>query len=209
MERRIPLTNALPLINTVVIIVTISGAMNVAVGVVWRKIVNFLNLLKQYTLDGDFTLSSGIQSTTYFDLYGLFSDPKNLKKISRKLLRSLNLTTDAFIGVSMGGIPIATSLSSESGTKLLVGRSHEKPYGLKKAIEGDLEGVQQVTIVEDVITTANSVVQVKKHVEDLGLNIIEVACIVNRGEGADYLLTYFGLHTVSLFDLRNTTWTEK
>src|SRR5262249_29753508 len=70
-------------------------------------------------LTGEFTLRSGQQSTEYFDKYLFESDPQLLLRVAREMVGLLPPGTDLLGGLELGGIPIATMLSSLTGRPAL------------------------------------------------------------------------------------------
>lgn len=67
-------------------------------------------------LTGSFLLRSGKTSTEYFDKYQFESDPRLLRAIAAGLAPLLPTGTDYLGALEMGGIPIATALSLQTGT---------------------------------------------------------------------------------------------
>jgi orotate phosphoribosyltransferase len=59
-------------------------------------------------------------------------------------------------GLELGGVPIATAMSLESGLPAAFVRKKAKEYGTCRAVEGaDVHG-RNVVMIEDVITTGGS-----------------------------------------------------
>ncbi len=65
--------------------------------------------------------------------------------------------TDLLGGLELGGIPIATMVSSLTGRPALFVRKKAKEYGTCKLAEGPDVAGRRMTLVEDVITTGGAV----------------------------------------------------
>lgn len=66
-------------------------------------------------LEGSFVLRSGQHATHYFDKYRFEADPALLRRIARRMLDLLPSNTEVLAGLELGGVPIATAMSLESG----------------------------------------------------------------------------------------------
>ena len=73
-----------------------------------------------------------------------------------------------------------------------------KDYGTTKSIEGKISSGMKVVLIDDVITTGNSVINGIKQLKDAGLSISDVYVIINRLEGASNALK---LEEVNLYQL--------
>lgn len=134
-------------------------------------------------IHGTFTLRSGQVSNEYFDKYRFESDPALLRRIARRMLQLLPSDTQVLAGLELGGVPIATAMSLESGLPAAFIRKEAKSYGTCKAVEGlDIKG-KKVTFIEDVITTGGAVVDAAKLVSAEGADILAVVCAIWRGKG--------------------------
>jgi orotate phosphoribosyltransferase len=109
-------------------------------------------------LTGSFTLRSGSVSNEYFDKYRFESNPEILREIAKQMVALIPPETEVLAGLEMGGIPIATALSLETGIPCVFVRKQAKSYGTRQFAEGmDVKG-KNVCIIEDVITTGGQVV---------------------------------------------------
>jgi orotate phosphoribosyltransferase len=72
-------------------------------------------IYKKSHLTGNFLLRSGKRSNEYFDKYLFESDPKLLLKIVKEMKILIPKNTKIIAGLEMGGIPLVTALSIETG----------------------------------------------------------------------------------------------
>ena len=150
-------------------------------------------------LTGQFTLRSGIQATEYFDKYRFESDPELLGRIAQAMAELVPDGTEVLAGLEMGGIPVVTALSRETGIPAAFVRKERKTYGTCKIAEGpDLSG-KRVTVVEDVVTRGGAVVDGVKNLREDGA-LVEVAlCVVDREQGGREALSEIGIEVRPLF----------
>src|SRR5690606_31948350 len=89
--------------------------------------------------------------------------------------------TEILAGLEMGGIPVATALSLETGIPCVFVRKKAKDYGTCKFAEGlEIKG-KKVCIIEDVVTTGGQVVLSTADLRSLGADISTVLCVIHRG----------------------------
>ncbi|MBM31354.1 MAG: orotate phosphoribosyltransferase [Chloroflexi bacterium] len=178
-----------------------------------NSLLNRINDLKAFKT-GDFLLSSGKKSDFYFDGRLLTLDPIAIDLITRLFLeivreRKVNIVG----GPATASIPIISSIVfasfNEKKSKNLISgffvRNHQKDYGTGKIIEGHLPKKSKVIIIDDTLTTGNSVLQTIKHVEKMDCEIVEVLTILDRNESGKINLNKAGYKTTSLLIYNNLT----
>ncbi|MBX2996550.1 MAG: orotate phosphoribosyltransferase [Bdellovibrionaceae bacterium] len=134
-------------------------------------------------LRGEFKLRSGQTSNEYFDKYRFEAEPELLREIAKQMKPLIPAGTEILAGLEMGGIPIATALSLETGIPALFVRKKAKDYGTCRIAEGrDFSG-KKVCIIEDVITTGGQVLLSAEDLRKAGAKISDVLCVIHRGEG--------------------------
>lgn len=138
-------------------------------------------------LTGDFLLRSGKRSHEYFDKYRFESDPKLLREIARQLAPLVPKGIDYLAGLEMGGIPIATALSLETGIPVIFVRKEAKAYGTCQFAEGAAIQGKKLCVVEDVITSGGQVVLSSKDLRGAGATVETVLCVINRSSQANPL----------------------
>lgn len=134
-------------------------------------------------LTGSFVLRSGAIASEYFDKYRFESDPHLLRRVAARMLALLPPQTDVLAGLELGGVPIATAMSLQSGLSAAFVRKQPKSYGTRLAVEGGEVSGRNVVVVEDVITTGGAVVEGVGHLRAAGANVVAIVCAIWRGAG--------------------------
>jgi orotate phosphoribosyltransferase len=131
-------------------------------------------------LSGSFTLRSGQVSDTYFDKYLFEAQPLLLARVARLMVPQLPADTELLGGLELGGVPIATMVSSLTGLPALFVRKQAKEYGTCKLAEGPDVAGTRITLVEDVITTGGAVRDATRALRELGATVEVVLCAIDR-----------------------------
>ncbi len=152
-------------------------------------------------LTGSFLLRSGKTSTEYFDKYQFESDPKLLREIGKNLAPLVPQDVDYLGALEMGGIPIATAISFETGIPVVFVRKEAKEYGTCKFAEGPSIKGKRLLLVEDVITTGGQVVISCEDLRREGAIIDHVVCVIDRSEGHTQKIEGAGLKHRALFTM--------
>lgn len=149
-------------------------------------------------LSGTFKTRSGQTVDTYFDKYQFEGRPALLRRIAAALSQKLNLEFDIFAGLEMGGIPVATALSLETGKPVCFVRKAAKTYGTERIFEGpDVRG-RNVLIVEDVTTTGGQILLSADALKNAGATIVGVVLVIARAQEAVQTLADAHLQLISL-----------
>ena len=131
-------------------------------------------------LHGDFVLRSGQTATEYFDKYLFESDPALLRRVVAQMVPLIPSQTELLGGLELGGIPLATMLSSLTGIPTLFVRKEPKKYGTRRLAEGKSPRGRVVLLVEDVITTGGAVRNAARALRDEGAVVTAVVCAIDR-----------------------------
>lgn len=149
-------------------------------------------------LTGSFTLRSGQTAREYFDKYLFESDPQLLRRVVDAMQPLVPPGTELLGGLELGGVPIATMLSSITGTPALFVRKKAKEYGTCRLAEGaDVQG-KRITLVEDIVTTGGAVRDATHALRDAGAIVDTVICAIDRSPSPGDALVDVGLTTLSL-----------
>ena len=152
-------------------------------------------------LTGEFLLRSGQKSNIYFDKYLFESDPGLLVDIAVIMQDLIPAGTEIIAGLELGGIPIVTALSINSGVKAVYVRKKAKEYGTCKLAEGpDIRG-KKLCVIEDVVTTGGQIIESANELRKRGAIIDTVLCAILRDDKALSILANEGLNLLSVFTM--------
>jgi orotate phosphoribosyltransferase len=153
-------------------------------------------------LSGSFVLRSGRKADHYFDKYRFESDPSLLRDIVDALVPLVPPGVEGLAGLELGGVPLATMLSSATGLPAFFVRKEPKRYGTERICEGgDVTG-RRLLIVEDVVTTGGQLVLSAQDLRAEGAVVEDALCVIDReGGGADVAASE-GITLRALFTMR-------
>ena len=129
-----------------------------------------------------FNWSSGIKSPIYCDNRIILSYPTQREYIIDKmcdLIRKNYKDNFTIAGVATGGIGIGSMISQKLNLPFIYVRSQPKEHGRKNQIEGYLNKKSKVLVVEDLISTGNSSINVVKCLQNNEANVIGLVSIFN------------------------------
>jgi orotate phosphoribosyltransferase len=137
---------------------------------------------------GDYTLASGKKSPYYIDLRQTISSPITMDWIGNALTRIIlneigKDKIDRILGVPTAGVPFATVVSQKLGLPLIYYRQARKEHGVRKKVEGILERNDRVLVIDDLITTGESVIEGAEVVRDQGGIVNELVVLLDREQG--------------------------
>ncbi|MFH1512777.1 MAG: orotate phosphoribosyltransferase [Bacillota bacterium] len=131
-----------------------------------------------------FTWASGIKSPIYCDNRLTLSYPAVRTQIETALQQVIETEYPAcemLMGTSTAGIPHAAITAQLMGLPMGYVRSSEKNHGRNNRIEGKLAPEQKVVVVEDLISTAGSVIEVVDALREAGANVLGIVSIFTYG----------------------------
>lgn len=149
---------------------------------------------------GDFTLSSGLNSDFYIDLRSLSSHPELFYEVSHELSKLVN-NRNLVLGIESASISLATSVGFILNRPFGYVRKTHKEHGSKRMVEGLEPSRKKITLVEDVITTGNSVLKAIENAEKEGYVINQVIAIVERSNEVRKKLNEKGIAFESLIKI--------
>ena len=139
-----------------------------------------------------FTWASGIKSPVYCDNRLTLSDPEvrmDVESGLAELIKENYPDAEVLMGTSTAGIAHAAITAHLMGLPMGYVRSGHKDHGRQNQIEGRLEPGQKVVVVEDLISTGGSVIEVVNVLRDAGAEVLGIVSIFTYGmqKGLDRL----------------------
>ena len=134
--------------------------------------------------DEPFTWASGIKSPIYCDNRLILSDTEarnDVESALARLIREHYPDAQALMGTSTAGIPHAAIAAHILSLPMGYVRSGAKDHGRKNRIEGRLEAGEKVVVVEDLISTGGSVIDVVEALREAGADVLGIASIFTYG----------------------------
>jgi orotate phosphoribosyltransferase len=156
-------------------------------------------------LEGTFRLRSGRVATEYFDKYRFESDPTLLREIAEGMAQRIPAGVEGLAGLELGGIPLATMVSSVTGLPAYFVRKEAKKHGTERQVEGgEIDGLH-LLVVEDVVTSGGQVLLSTDDLRAAGAVIGDALCVIDRESGARETLAASGITLHSLFTMSELT----
>lgn len=131
-----------------------------------------------------FTWASGIKSPIYCDNRLTLSYPAVRSQVEQGLaenIRKYYPDCQVVAGTSTAGIAHAALVADILGLPMCYVRGSAKDHGRNNQIEGKVEPGQKVVVVEDLISTGGSVIEVVNVLREAGAQVLGVASIFTYG----------------------------
>jgi orotate phosphoribosyltransferase len=137
---------------------------------------------------GHFRLSSGLHSDTYIQCALLLENPRTAVEIGELLARKVEKEIDLVLSPALGGIVVGFTTALALGCPMVFAERVEGKMELRRGFA--IDRGSRVLIVEDVITTGGSVLELARLAEGAGSSMAAMASIVDRGgfDPGDYPL---------------------
>ncbi len=151
-----------------------------------------------------FTWASGIKSPVYCDNRLTLTAPEVRNDVENALAETVKRfypDAEVLMGTSTAGIAHAAITAHLLGMPMGYVRSGNKDHGRQNRIEGRLEPGQKTVIIEDLISTGGSVIEVAEALREAGAEVLGIVSIFTYGmkKGIERL-GEAGLKNVSLTD---------
>lgn len=151
-----------------------------------------------------FVWASGIKSPVYCDNRLTLTAPDVREDVENALAETVRRAypeAEVLMGTATAGIAHAAITGHLLGLPMGYVRSGQKDHGRQNRIEGRLEKGQKVVVIEDLISTGGSVIEVVEALREAGAEVLGVASIFTYGmqKGTDRLAAA-GIKNVSLTD---------
>ncbi len=154
--------------------------------------------------DKPFTWASGIKSPIYCDNRLILTAPKVRDMVEKAIadtVKSEYPDAEVLMGTSTAGIAHAAIAAHIMGIPMGYVRSGAKDHGRENRIEGRLEKGQKVVVIEDLISTGGSVIDVVEALRDAGAEVLGIVSIFTYGMKK-------GLDRMAAASVRNVSLTD-
>ena len=154
--------------------------------------------------DEPFTWASGIKSPVYCDNRLTLTAPSVRNDVENglaKLVKEFYPEAEVLMGTSTAGIAHAAIVGHILDMPMGYVRSGAKDHGRQNRIEGKLEKGQKVVVVEDLISTGGSVIEVVEALREEGAEVLGVVSIFTYGMKK-------GLERLSVANVKNISLTD-
>ncbi|MDY3870995.1 MAG: orotate phosphoribosyltransferase [Clostridiaceae bacterium] len=142
--------------------------------------------------DEPFTWASGIKSPVYCDNRLILTAPEVRSRVEQAIADTVRREypeAQVLMGTSTAGIAHAAIAASILNMPMGYVRGSAKDHGRNNQIEGRLEPGQKVVVIEDLISTGGSVIEVVNVLREAGAQVLGVVSIFTYGmqKGLDRL----------------------
>ena len=154
--------------------------------------------------DEPFTWASGIKSPIYCDNRLTLTAPSVRNDVENglaELIKEHYPEAEVLMGTSTAGIAHAAITAHLLDMPMGYVRSGAKDHGRQNQIEGKLEAGQKVVVVEDLISTGGSVIEVVNVLREAGADVLGVVSIFTYGMKK-------GLERLAAADVKNVSLTD-
>ena len=154
--------------------------------------------------DEPFTWASGIKSPVYCDNRLTLTAPEVRNDVENGLaetIRAYYPEVEVLMGTSTAGIAHAAITAHLMDLPMGYVRSGAKDHGRQNQIEGKLEKGQKVVVVEDLISTGGSVIEVVNVLREAGAEVLGIVSIFTYGMKK-------GLERLAAADVKNVSLTN-
>ena len=131
-----------------------------------------------------FVWASGIKSPIYCDNRLILTAPSAREKVEEAIAATIRREypdCEVLMGTSTAGIPHAAIVGHMMGLPMGYVRSGNKDHGRQNRIEGRLEKGQKVVVVEDLISTGGSAIEVVNALREAGAEVLGIVSIFTYG----------------------------
>ena len=171
-----------------------------------RKIAKDLLKIQAVFLSPDkpFTWASGIKSPVYCDNRLTLTAPEVRTDVEtglKELIEENYPEAEVLMGTSTAGIAHAAITAHLMNLPMGYVRSGNKDHGRQNRIEGKLEKGQKVVVVEDLISTGGSVIEVVDALREAGAEVLGIVSLFTYGMKK-------GLERLAAADVKNVSLTN-
>lgn len=142
-------------------------------------------------------------SPIYVDLRILRSEPEIMNYVVeayREKIVEIDQLIDLIADIPTAATPIVSILMSQTKIPMITPKK-PKTHGVASKIEGKFRKGQEVILIDDLITKADSKLEAAKALKDNGLIVRDVLVLVDREQGGEEVLKKHGYNLHSIFKI--------
>ncbi|MCS3900875.1 hypoxanthine/guanine phosphoribosyltransferase [Methanococcus voltae] len=138
-----------------------------------------------------------------------------LRDVATRTIQRIDTNIDKIVTAEAMGIPIATAISMSTDIPYVVMRKRqyflegevpvhqETGYSKGELYLNGVEKGDRVTIVDDVLSTGGTLIAVIKALEKAGAEIVDIVCVIERGDGKSKVkeITGYDVQTLVKIDV--------
>ena len=131
-----------------------------------------------------FTWASGIKSPVYCDNRLILTDPEARAAVETAIAEEVKASypeAEVLMGTSTAGIPHAAIAAHMLNMPMGYVRSSAKDHGRQNRIEGKLLPGQKVVVIEDLISTGGSAIEVVNALREAGAEVLGIVSVFTYG----------------------------
>lgn len=133
-------------------------------------------------LEGHFQLSSGLHSPNYMQCARVLQHPAHCERFCKDLAAKLTaFKPDVVFAPALGGILVGYELARQLGVRSIFAERVDGAMTLRRG--QDLFKGERVVLCEDVVTTGKSIREIEVLANEIGAEVVALACIVDRSAG--------------------------
>ncbi len=144
---------------------------------------------------GSFKLKSGVESSYYIDLRRAISHPDLLARMCDLMWqKASSLSFDVLCGVPYAALALSTGISLRHNKPMIMVRKEAKDYGTRQLIEGIYKENDHALIIEDIITSGESIVTTTQTLHSKGIIVKDAVVFIDREQGGGERVESLGIY---------------
>lgn len=133
-------------------------------------------------LEGHFELASGLHSATYWEKFRVLGYPHYTERLCRMIAQHFQGEgVQVVAGPTLGGIIIAFEVARHLGVRSIYAEREGEGRAFRRGFS--IEPGERALVVDDVLTTGASILEVMKAVKRYGGELVGVGVLVDRSQG--------------------------
>ena len=163
-----------------------------------RMSVGKMLIKAEVVLDGHFLLTSGLHSPRYLEKFRLLQHPEYTGRMCGMVAEHFSgMGVEVVAGPALGGVILAYEVARLLGVRAVYAEKVGDGRGFRRGL--NIEAGERTLVVDDILTTGGSVVDVIDAVRAEGGNVLGVGVLIDRsGGGVDVGAPLYACHRVEV-----------